>query len=151
MTTRTLRRFAVLPALVLAAAVTACDDDDPTATDDALVGTFSATEAVFTDEADPNNQFDVIAEDGTFDMEFRSDQTFRSELNLPERDPVVRTGSFALDGSNLTLTEDGVSRNATLTRSGSDLIIADPGDRFAFDNEVTVPARMNARLRPALE
>lgn len=147
MTTRTLRRFAVLPALILAAAVTTACDGDPTDTDDALVGEFTATDARFTSADDPNNQFDVIGNQGSLDLDFRSDGTFRSELNVDGQAPVIRTGSFQLDGSNLNFTESGTTRTATFTRTNTGFTLDSPNEQFDF-GVGPQPARLNATFGP---
>lgn len=135
--TRTMRKFTMIPALVIAAAFTAACDDDVTDTTDPLVGDFSATEAVFTDAADPATQFDVIAQDGSFDVSFREDGTFTSRLAIPGRTAVVRTGTFTRNGSNLVLTENGTARPVAFTLTGNNLTLEDPGDRFDFEDTGT--------------
>lgn len=149
MSAQTMRRFAVLPALIVATALTAaCDDDDVTSPEDDLVGDFTATEAVFTSNDDPNTRFDVTDEDGTLELDLREDRTFESRLDLPGRDRVVRTGTFDVQGQNLLLTENGTTRSVAFQRTGTGLTINDPGDRFDFGTGAGLgPATLDATFR----
>lgn len=146
--TCTLRRLAAVPALVFATAFTVACDDDITDPSDQLIGDFEATEAVFTSTEDPTTTFDVVAEDGTFDVRFDEDRTFTSTLAIPGRTSVVRTGTFDVVGSDLFLTEDGVTRTVPFTRTATGLTFTDPGDRFDFEGTGTAaPASFDVTLR----
>lgn len=146
--TLTLRRAAAVPALILATAFAAACDDDGTAPDNQIVGDFEATSAVFTETADPANTLDVIEADGTFDMRFQQDGTFTSTLALPDRDPVVRTGTFDVQGSNIVFTESGTPRTVPFQRTTTGISFVDEADRFDFTGTgVTTPATFDATLR----
>lgn len=147
MRTQLIRRFAMVPALIFAAALTTACDDDGTTPQEGIVGNFTATEAVFTDAADANNQVDVIAEGGAVDLDFRGDGTFRSELRRPDREAVVGTGTFTVDQSNIRFTQDGATRTATFQRNGTALTIQDPGTRFDFGTG-PVAASADLTLQP---
>lgn len=147
MTTQMIRRLAVVPALVLATAFTAACDDDLTDPNDEIVGEFTATEAVFTDNADVNNEFDVLAEGGTLDMDFRQDGTFSSTLAVPTRDPIVRSGDFEVSGDEIVMTEGNVTRAVTFNRTATGLNIDDPGARFDFDGTGPISSTLTARFQ----
>lgn len=147
MTTQTIRRFAAIPAVILATALTGCEDDGVTDPNDDIVGNFTATEAVFTDSNDLTNSFDVIEANGSLDMDFNQDGTFRSELNIPDRDPVVRTGTFERNGTDVLITENGATRTVTMERTGNDFVLDDPATEFAFAGGAPAPARLEARFQ----
>jgi hypothetical protein len=131
---RTMRRTAVAAAVLLALA--GCDGGPAVGLlvsgGEPLVGSFVATEAVFTDNLDPAITFDVLGHQGTLEMDFRADRTFTSTLAIPGRATVVANGTFALHGGGLRFTQAGVTRTATLTRDGTGLRIEDPGVTFDF-------------------
>lgn len=147
--TRTIRRLAVLPTLALAAAFGTACDDGVSDVERGLVGQFDATEAVFTDAADPNTSFDLIAEGGTMDVDFRSDGTFTSNLRIPGRDEVVRTGTFTTEGPQVAFTSGGVTTRADFQRDGNLLTLSGPsvtGDFDFGDDRGAIPARFDARF-----
>lgn len=140
-----IRRFSVVPALALIAGLTACEDDGVT-TRPALAGEFAATEATFFDAADANTSFDLIAQDGTLDLNLRNDGTFTSDLAVLGRDRVVTNGTFARVGSQIRFTSGGVTNDMDFTFDGSNLTLVGPSGDFDF-GDGAVPSRLDASLR----
>lgn len=145
--TAKIRRFAILPVLALAGAVAGGCDDDPTAARATLTGDFEATDAVFTDAANANTTFDLIGQGGSLDMSFGTDGTFTSNLAVPDRDPVLTTGTFQVQGSDILFTSGGVTNTVGFTRTGGTLTLANPATEFDFGTGTAVAARMDATLQ----
>src|SRR5512134_919301 len=70
-----------------------------------VIGTWNATEFVFSNFEDPVTDFDVIAMGGDLSIVIRADGTYTLTLSMPFADPEVIEGDWVLDGNVLTLDE----------------------------------------------
>jgi hypothetical protein len=131
--------------LLVAGLAPACGDSTSVTGDD-LLGTWTATEFVFSDFEDPVTDFDVIQVGGDVTMVVRADGTFTITVAIPFAAPEVQDGTWELqDGNVLVITEqgqvDGVALEIEL--SGTTLTVYSDDVDFDFgDGEI--PAQLNA-------
>ena len=113
-----------------------------------LAGDFDARAALLTAALDPGMQVDVISQDGQFRFDL-GDGVFSSQLIVPGRADVVRTGTAVIRGDRLVLTDVGstVSRSIPFTFDAGVLRLTDPTFAFDFNNVgLTLPAVLTAEL-----
>ena len=101
---------------------------------DDLAGTWTATAIVATQTADPFESLDVMAlEQATVTLVLGADGTYTLTFTSPQEDPEIESGTFAVVGSTLTLTEtvEG-SEDFTIDRDGDTMTLTG-SDTFEFD------------------
>jgi hypothetical protein len=94
-----------------------------------IVGTWNATDFVFSNFEDPVVDFDVIVMGGDVTIVIRADGTYTITFTMPESEPEVDDGTWVLDGDQLTFDAGTVDESAfdvsldgnTLTIHGEDL------------------------------
>jgi hypothetical protein len=120
----------------------ACGSD---VAEDDLVGTWNATEFVFSNFDDPVMDFDVIGEGGAVTIVIRADGTYTATFTFPESEPEVDNGTWELSGSVLTFdagTADETDFDVSL--SGNTLTIySDDIGEFDF-GDGDEPAQLDA-------
>jgi len=132
--------------LALAAAVAVGCSDSTGVTNTDLVGTWAASEFVFSDFADPVTDFDVIGMGGGATIVIRADSTFTTTITLPFSDPLVANGTWKLQGDKtLILTEGSETTALDVSLSGTTLTIHTTDLTFDFGNG-EIPAQLNAKF-----
>ena len=122
-----------------------CGDDVKEAD---LVGTWAATQFVFSDFGDPVTDFDVIDSGGEITIVIRANNTYTITFTMPGSAPEVDDGTWALDGSVLTF-DAGTADETTFDVSVSGNILTIYTDDIGFDlNEdgVDETVQLNARF-----
>jgi hypothetical protein len=113
-----------------------------------VAGEFDARAALLTAAQDPGMRVDVISQDGQFRFDL-GDGRFSSQLVVPGRADVVRSGTAEIRGDRLVLTDVGttVSRSIPFTFDAGVLRLTDPTFAFDFNNVgLTLPAVLTAEL-----
>jgi hypothetical protein len=113
-----------------------------------LAGAFDARVALLTAMQDPRLRVDVISQDGQFRFDL-GEGRFTSQLVVPERTDVLRTGTAVIVGDRLVLTDDGSigSRTIPFTFDAGVLRLTDPTFAFDFSNVgLALPAVLTAEL-----
>jgi hypothetical protein len=130
------RMWVVAP--LVAGLALACGDD--VAVED-LVGTWNATEFVFSDFGDPVTDFDVLAMGGAVSIVIEADGTYTITFTMPESEPEVDTGTWDLDGDVLTFDAGTIDETAfELSLSGDTFTIHSEDVTFDFDEDGTEDA-----------
>lgn len=143
---RALTLFAALLAFVLVPACGGDDDGDTTGPDDeefqALVGTWMASSAVFTNSDDPSESFDVVAAGATIQIEVTSDHTYTITSTVPGEGTETESGEIDVEGGQVVLTfdDDGTTETErldyTLSNNDQTLTVSFEGDdEFDFDGD----------------
>ena len=113
-----------------------------------LAGDFDARAALLTAAQDPRMRVDVISQDGQFRFNLGSGR-FSSQLVVPGRTDVLRSGAAVIVGDRLLLTDDGsvASRSIPFTFDAGVLRFTDPTFAFDFNNVgLSLPAVLTAEL-----
>jgi len=113
-----------------------------------IVGTWNATEFVFSNFEDPVTDFDVIAMGGDLSIVIRANGTYTLTVSLPFADPEVIDGDWVLNGGVLTL-DDGTVDEAVfeISLSGNTLTLHTEDAEFDFDEDGTDdPAQVDVTL-----
>jgi flagellar basal body rod protein FlgF len=103
-----------------------------------VAGTWNATSAVFTSVADPStNSGNVIAQGASLSITLGENGS--ASLTIDDGSgPDTQSGTFSIDGSNLTLTLDGDVSTGTIELNGDTLTVRiTNGPQFDFDNDGT--------------
>ena len=87
----------------------ACGSD---VVEDDIIGTWNATEFVFSNFDDPVVDFDVIDAGGDLSVVIRADGTYTLTVSLPFAEPEVINGDWVLNGDVLTMDASGWIRDA---------------------------------------
>jgi hypothetical protein len=129
-------------AVVAAAAVFTLACGDSLAPED-IAGTYEATTMVFTSQADPNTTSDVLAAGYSFTIQFNANGTLETTFAIGGSTD-TDSGTYAIDGNDITLDIDGDPATGTIDRSGETLtIVLTTGVEFDFDdNGVDEPATL---------
>jgi hypothetical protein len=122
----------------------ACGSD---VVEDDLIGTWNATEFVFSNFEDPVTDFDVIAMGGDLSVVIRADGTYTLTLSQPLAEPEVIEGDWVLNGDVLTL-DEGVDAVAfEISLNGDTLTLHSEDVEFDFDDDGTDdPAQVDVTL-----
>jgi hypothetical protein len=133
-------RWSRLMAVPAVLGLAACSETGVEVAD--LVGTWDATKFEFIDAAggDPVLTFDVILVDGTVVIVFGADNTYEVTVTLPFSEPEVETGTWAVDGNELTLTSGGVTTEVTVLEvelTGTTLNVTAEDLEFDIDEDGT--------------
>jgi hypothetical protein len=109
-----------------------------------LVGTWNATDFVFSNFDDPVVDFDVLGMGGEVTIVIRADGTYTITLTLPDSDPLVEDGTWVLNGDQLTFDEGTVDESAfDISLDGNTLTIH--GEDMEFDfGDGDEPAQLDA-------
>jgi len=112
-----------------------------------VIGTWNATEFVFSNFEDPVTDFDVIAMGGDLSIVIRADGTYTLTLSMPFAEPEVIEGEWVLDGDVLTL-DEGVDAVAfEISLDGNTLTLHTEDVEFDFDEDGTDdPAQLDVTL-----
>lgn len=139
-------RWRVLWAIPLLIGLGVSCSDDVAEAD--LVGTWTATQFVFSDFGDPVTDFDLLAAGGDVEIVIRANNTYTITFDVPWADPEVDDGTWALAGSVLTFDEGTADETAfDVSLSGNILTIYTDDITFDFDeNGTDDPAQLNARF-----
>lgn len=115
-------------------------------TEDDLIGTWNATEFVFSDFGDPVTDFDVLAEGGSVTMGIRADGTFTLTFTIGGLEPDVVDGTWDLQGDDvLILTEEGEVDGLALEISLDGTTLTVYSDDVEFDfGDGEIPAQLEA-------
>jgi Lipocalin-like domain len=130
-------------ALVGLATAVACGD--AVAPED-IAGTWSATSFVFTRVADTGDTIDIIGAGGSVSITFNANGTYSITFDV-DGAPDTSTGSYAIDGSTITLDEGTVDEvSGTIDLSGNTLTLRiTSGLEFEFnDSGMDEPATLIA-------
>lgn len=156
------RKTTLAMALLVPVMLTACDDDDSVfGTNADLVGDFQASDFGFTGTTNTSLARDFDQEGATFTVSMRNDGSFESRFTEQGVSPVVRTGTFTLQGNELVLgnrtmitgAQDNVEQRFIFQRQGANLTLRSAADmRFDFNGDGIFAsdesARFDADLRP---
>jgi hypothetical protein len=131
--------------IALVGALTLACSDSTGVTEDALIGTWNATEFVFSDFEDPVTDFDVLGEDGSVEMEIRANGTYTITINLGFGAETL-DGTWELQGDDLLiLTEEGTVEEIAFEVSLEDTTLTVYSDDIEFDfGDGDIPAQLNA-------
>jgi len=122
---------------------TACGDDVKV---EDLVGTWNATQFVFSDFGDPVTDYDVIASGGAVTLTIQANNTYAISFTLPGSAPEMDDGTWALSGSTLTLDAGTVDETVlSISLSGNTLTFHSTDITFDF-GDGDVPAKLDATL-----
>jgi len=111
-------------------------------TEESLVGTWTASQFVFTEIGNSATEFDVIAVGGAVTLVIRANNTYSITFTLPGSSPDSSDGTWALSGDVLTLDEGTADETALdVSLSGSTLTIRTSDVTFDF-GDGDVPARL---------
>jgi hypothetical protein len=135
-------------AAVLVAAAAACQDATAPATPtlDDLVGTYMASEAVYTSAADQALRRDIIAVGGAYILQIHPGGQYTTTLERPGSTHLVRQGTLEPSGNRLVVTErNAAPRMVDFTLDGDVLTWNDAADRYDF-GEGAAPARFRATM-----
>lgn len=121
----------------------ACGED--VAVED-LVGTWNATEFVFSDFGDPVTDFDVLDSGGAVSIVIRANNTYTITFTFPGAEPETDDGTWALDGDVLTFDAGTADETAfDVSLSGNTLTIHTEDITFDFDEDGDdEPAQLDA-------
>jgi hypothetical protein len=135
-------RMWVIAPLVGALAV-ACGEDIVV---EDLIGTWNATEFVFSNFEDPVTDVDVIDLGGEVTIIIRADNTYTVQLELPGAEPEEVDGEWVLNGDVLTFDEGTADETVfNISLSGTTLTIHTEDLEFDFDEDGTdEPAQLDA-------
>ena len=132
----------VLAAGAMALAVAACSDDSTGITVEDLVGTWEATEIVFTSTADPSESVDAVDFGVSLTVTITSDGTVTSVFDDGQGGTDTDSGTLSVDGSTLTIGSDSFEAE----RSG-DVLTLTGAVGFDFDEDGSDdPATVVVRL-----
>lgn len=127
-----MRAVALAAAVSVAAACESATAPRVTTLDD-LVGNYTATSAVFTAAADAAVTHDVLGTGGTYILQIHPGGQYTTTLQRPGHAHTVRTGTLALNGDRMAVTEWGQpTRMVEFSLSGDVLTWHDMTDRFDF-------------------
>jgi hypothetical protein len=148
-------RFALITLLVLAAAVAGCASDSETspaapspATQQGITGTWRATKAEFTSNANSSVKADIVATGSTLMLAF-SGNSFTMTTTDPGAAPRITTGTWSASTDMVTMTPSGMSWSwqFDLTLNGNSLTLANGGGEFDFNADgVNEPAKLTMVL-----
>lgn len=131
----------VLAAGAMALAVAACSDSTGITVED-LVGTWEATEIVFTSTADPSESVDAIDLEASLTVTINSAGTVTTVFDNGQGGTDTDSGTLSVDGSTLTIGSDTFEAE----RSGDVLTLTGAVD-FDFDEDGSDdPATVVVRL-----
>ena len=131
----------VLAAGAMVVAVAACGDSTGITVED-LVGTWEATEIVFTNSANPSESVDVVDLGASLTVTINSAGTVSTVFDDGQGGTDSDSGTLSVDGSTLTI--GGETFEAE--RSG-DVLILTGEDQWDFDEDGTEePATLTIRL-----
>lgn len=131
----------VLAAGAMALAVAACSDSTGITVED-LVGTWEATEIVFTSTADPSESVDAIDLGASLTVTINSAGTVTTVFDNGQGGTDTDSGTLSVDGSTLTIGSDTFEAE----RSGDVLTLTGAVD-FDFDEDGSDdPATVVVRL-----
>jgi hypothetical protein len=138
---------------VLVAASAGCHEEplglsNPVLARARLAGEFDARAALLTAAQNPSMRVDVISQDGQFRFNL-GDGRFSSQLVVPGRTNVLRSGTAVIVGDRLVLADDGSvgSRSIPFTFDSGVLRMTDPTFAFDFNNVgLSLPAVLTAEL-----
>jgi hypothetical protein len=142
------RRIPPLAVLVALSMSVACGDNgpDPLTLDD-LVGTWRATQFVFTKQSDPSRFFDLIQNSGVVTIVIAANGTYsgqQSAFGVTE----TFSGTITVSGSFVSLTDDedpGDPTDFAASLTGNTLTLATSDAEFDFDFDGTdEPASLTA-------
>lgn len=138
------RRLLWVVPLLVGLGVACNDSTGVTGTD--LVGTWNATEFVFSDFADPVTDFDVLSMGGAVKFTFRADSSFTIVVTLPMTAPDTSEGTWTLqEGSRLIITDQGAVSGTELQVSLSGTTLTVYSDDVEFDfGAGDIPAQLDA-------
>jgi hypothetical protein len=131
--------------IALVGALTLACSDSSGVTEENIVGTWNATEFVFSDFEDPVTDFDVLAEGGTVEMEIRANGTFTLTINFGFGAETT-DGTWELQGDDLLiLTEEGTTDDIQFEVSLSDTTLTVYSDDVDFNfGDGEIPAQLEA-------
>jgi hypothetical protein len=128
------RSFVRTAVAIAAVAALACGDS--LAPED-IAGTYEATTMVFSSQADPNTTADVLAAGYSFTIQFNADGTLETTFTIGGSTD-TDSGTYVIDGNDITLNIDGDPASGTIDRSGDTLTIdLTTGVEFDFDDDGT--------------
>lgn len=136
-------RMSWMVASGLAAAVaTGCSDDPSDVTAGELTGLWGAVSMVYTSQADPSLEVDLVGTEGaTFSIQLYSDGSYQSQLSGPGVPTEVETGEFAVQNQQLLLSPSGgAQRTLDLSFNHALLTLTEPDTSWDFDDDGTAEA-----------
>jgi hypothetical protein len=118
------------------AALVACGDSTGVTVND-LEGTWTATEMVFTSQADPSTSIDLVAAGGSLTLTIRADGTFTTAMREPGGEIDIDTGTVSVEGTVLTIAESGQGSPTAFSasRSGDNLTLTSSDEDYDFDGD----------------
>lgn len=127
----------ILPAAMAGLILTGCSDDPSDLKASELWGLWAAVEMVYTSQADPSVEADLVGEEGaTYSIELRSDGTFASLLSGWMQGSVEESGSYDVRGGRLILDNtDGERRTLELDFNQSLLLVHEADASWDFDGD----------------
>jgi len=138
------RRWLWVVPLLVGLGVACSDSTGVTGAD--LVGTWNATQFVFSDFGDPVTDFDVMATGGTVKITFRADSSFTIVITIPAVPVDSTEGTWSLPtDTRLILTDQGAASGTELqiSLSGTTLTVYSVDVEFDFGNG-DIPAKLDA-------
>lgn len=142
-----IRNSATAPLVLLLAL--ACGDSTGISAEK-LAGTWTATEFVFTNQANLSQSVDWIPLGASFTLTIRADSTFTTTLREPGGVVDTDTGIISVAGNVLTIAESGQGSPTPFTavRDGDVLTLTTTDADFDFDGDGTdEPASLRIVLR----
>ncbi|MDH5196402.1 MAG: lipocalin family protein [Gemmatimonadota bacterium] len=138
------RRLLWVVPLLIGLGMACSDSTGVTQTD--LVGSWNATEFVFSDFGDPVTDFDVLAGGGAVKFTFGADGSFTIVFTMPMSAPDTTGGTWVLQGSNrLIITDEGAIDGSELQISLSGTTLTVYSDDVEFDfGAGDIPAQLDA-------
>lgn len=117
----TVPRRLALASLLLAAA---CSSKSTAPNQNSLVGTWVATQLVFTSQANPATTFDAIANNYGLTMIYDASGSYTFITTAPGLSPDTATGTVTLNGNSIALADDqGGAISGTYTINGNTLTV----------------------------
>ena len=117
--------------------MSACTDGLVDVNVDEIVGTWNATEMVFTSDADSEVFVDLIAEGASLSVELGNDGTYQLVILEPGFEPEDEAGTYSVDGAILTLDPIEFPENDLFEAvlNGNSLTLMSSDDEFDFDDD----------------
>ncbi len=117
--------------------IAGCGDDAGTGVEaDDIAGTWTATEIVFTQKADPMTVVDIVDEGASLTLLLGADGSYTFTFTSPDEND-VETGTYSVSGSTITLTETDSIEIETfeISRDENTMTLTDDDDMFEFDEQ----------------
>ncbi len=142
-----MRRFTIATFVLLLAL--ACGDSTGILPEQ-LAGTWTATEYVFTNQANSSQSVDWLPLGASFTLTIRADSTFTATLREPDSTVDTDTGIVSVVGTVLTIARSGQGSPTPFiaVRDGDVLTLTTTDEDFDFDGDGTdEPASLRIVLR----